>query len=219
MATINQIEYLKIVKEYIKEPILIMGSKQYEYDARNLNKWLNEEGFFNIIGVDIFEGEGVDVVADICEIEHPFFTEHKDYFNTIICMEVITHVPKPWLVGLTINQSTKIGGHVIMSECFVRKFSRMPKDYWRFTYDSFSVICEGFQFDDTLAMKSLTRAKKADIVPFNNKIFQIMHEQAEDETWLGFMWRKIHRKFFGGKLFKVSRLLPEQTFYAIGTKM
>lgn len=218
MATVNQIEFILSIKDKIKEPILIMGSKIYNYDAKNIETTLRQAGFNEIIGVDIFDGEGVTVVADICDLNHPYFTSKKAYFNTIFCMEVITHVPQPWLVGQNINNLTAAEGHVILSECFVRKFSRMPKDYWRFTYDSFAVICTDFDFIDSLAMKSLTRAKKPDLVPFDNTIFEIMHEKSVDETTIGYYLRKIHRKYFGGKLFKVSRLLPEQTFYAIGKK-
>jgi hypothetical protein len=94
----------------------------------------------------------------------------------------------------------------------------MPTDYWRFTYDSFTVLFDEFDLIDDLAMKSLTRAKIADLVPFDNAIFEIMHDQTPDEHKIGHYLRSLHRKFFGGKLFKVSRLLPEQTFYAIGKK-
>lgn len=218
MATINQIEYIYKIKEKIKEPILIIGSKIYDYDARNIETVLRELGFNEIIGIDISEGEGVHVIADICDVNNSFFNEKKQYFNTVFCMEILTHVKYPWLAGNNINSLTSKNGHVIMSECFVRKFSRMPKDYWRFTYDCFAILCEGFSFIDELAMKSLTRAKVADLVPFNNDIFEIMHERAQGESCFGFYLRKAHRKFFGGKFFKVSRLLPEQTFYAIGKK-
>ena len=218
MATVNQIEFIHSVKDKIKEPILIIGSKIYEYDARNIETTLRELGFKEIIGVDIFDGVGVTVVADICDLNYPYFIEKKSYFNTVFCMEILTHVAQPWLVGSNINNLTSKNGHVIMSECFVRKFSRMPKDYWRFTYDSFAILCSGFDFIDSLAMKSLTRAKVADLVPFDNAIFQIMHDQTLDEHKIGHYMRSLHRKFFGGKLFKVSRLLPEQTFYAIGKK-
>lgn len=218
MATVNQIEFLHRVKDKINEPILIMGSKMYEYDAHSIETCLRELGFSDITGVDIYEGDGVNVVADICDLKHPFFMEKQSYFNTVFCMEVMTHVKYPWLVGANITSLTKNGGHVIMSECFVRKLSRMPTDYWRFTYDSFSVICEGFTFIDELAAKSLTRSKVPDLLPLNSDIFEILHQPAEGETAAGYYLRRAHRKFFGGKLFQVSRLLPEQTFYAIGRK-
>jgi hypothetical protein len=36
MATVNQIEYILSIQDKIKEPILIMGSKIYENDDRNI---------------------------------------------------------------------------------------------------------------------------------------------------------------------------------------
>jgi hypothetical protein len=218
MATVNQIEFILKVREKIKEPILIMGSKMYDYDAHNIETCLRKLGFKEIVGVDLFEGEGVHVVADICDLAHPFFVEKQSFFNTVFCMEVITYVKHPWLVGKNIENLTNKDGHVIMSECFVRKLSRMPKDYWRLSYDSFSVICNEFDFLDKLAMKSLTRSKVPDLVPLNDDPFEIVHEKAMGENIIGYHLRRVHRKFFGGKLFKVSRLLPEQTFYAIGKK-
>ena len=218
MATINQIEFIHQVKDKIKEPILIMGSKMYDYDARNIEAFLKELGFNEIVGVDISSGEGVHIIADICDLKHPFFVEKEGYFNTVFCMEVLSHVKYPWLVGKNIGNLTDKNGVIIISEPFVRKFTRMPKDYWRFTYDGFSIIYEGFDLIDELAMKSLTRAKTADLIPFNNDFFEIMHEKAAGENKIGYHLRRIHRKFLGGKLFRISRLLPEQTFYAIGKK-
>jgi hypothetical protein len=218
MATVNQIQFIHKAKDRIKEPILIMGSRVYDYDAYNIEEYLREFGFSDITGIDINEGKGVHVIADLCDLTNQFFVENQLYFNTVFCMELLTHVKFPWLIGKNINNLTKKNGHVIISECFVRKLTRMPKDYWRFTYDSFSLLCDEFDFIDELAMKSLTRAKVPDLVPLNDEIFEILHERADGESLLGFYLRRIHRKFAGGKLFKVSRLLPEQTFYAIGQK-
>ena len=218
MATINQIAYLEIVKYKIKEPILIVGSKIYDYDAKDIESYLNLIGFKDCIGIDIESGKGVNVVANVCDIEHPFFTEKENYFNTVICMEIMTHTPKPWLVGQNIDRVSTSNASLIVSECFVRKISRMPSDYWRFTHDAFKVLFENFKFDEALAMKSLTRTKKADLMPYDDAIFQIMHEKNEYESNLSFFIRKVHRKLFDKKIFQVSRLLPEQTFYAFATK-
>lgn len=218
MATINQIEYITKVKDKIKEPILIIGSKIYDYDARNIESELNKLGFSDITGIDIFEGVGVDYVVDITNENSEFFKEKKEYYNTVICMEVLTHVPYPWLAGKNINHVTSNDSCVIVSECFVRKFSRMPTDYWRFTYDSFKILFSDFIFDETLAMKSLTRAKVSCLENFNNEIYQIMHERGNNESLIAYYIRSFHRKYFGGKIFAVSRILPEQTFYALGIK-
>ena len=94
----------------------------------------------------------------------------------------------------------------------------MPKDYWRFSYEAFSIIYDGFYFIEEFAMKSLTRSKVPDLVPFSGDIFEVMHEKAEGETNTGRYIRRFHRKLCGGKLFEVSRLLPEQTFYGVAKR-
>ena len=57
MPTENQIEYIKINKDHIKEPIAIIGSREYDFDQRNFIKELNIMGFSNIIGIDIKKGK------------------------------------------------------------------------------------------------------------------------------------------------------------------
>jgi hypothetical protein len=218
MATINQIAFLETIKNQIKEPILIVGSKTYDYDYMSLNKFLNANNFNDITGIDILEGNDVDVIADMTNLENPYFIEKTGYFNTVFCMEVITHVDKPWLLGKNIFNMTKQGGKLIASECFVRKITRMPKDYYRFTFDGLAVIYEGFEFIENHKMKSLTRSKINDVEAYNNSVYEIFHNKTNDENGFGNIIRRFHRKFFGGKLFKISRLMPEQTFYGIAVK-
>jgi len=218
MATINQIAFIETIKNKIKEPILIVGSKTYNYDYMSLNKYLNQNNFTDITGIDIVDGTDVDIIADMTVLNNPYFIEKSRYFNTVFCMEVITHVNKPWLLGKNIYNMTNKNGILIVSECLVRKITRMPKDYYRFTFEGLAAIYEGFEMVENSFTKSLTRAKKTAIEPYNNQIFEIFHTKTNDESRIGIILRKIHRKFFGGKLFEVSRLLPEQTFYAIAIK-
>lgn len=218
MATINQISFLKLNKAQISDPILIIGSRQYDYDKENIKSSLLKLGFKDITGLDIFEGEGVDHVADITEADSDFIKNHSEYYSTVICMEVLTHVRNPFNASQSIVTLLKSGGTAILSECYVRKISKMPVDLWRFTYDGTKELFSQLTFDDSKAMISLTREKNEKLLPLRYPLPQLLAQKHTDESGMGFFIRRIHRKFFADGIFKISRLLPETTIYSIAKK-
>ncbi|HMS32612.1 MAG TPA: hypothetical protein PKC91_00865 [Ignavibacteria bacterium] len=218
MATRNQISFIEINKEFITEPILLVGSKQYEYDKENLQSCLKKLGFSDITGIDLFEGEGVDYAVDITDSSADFIKNHREFFSTVICMEVLTNVRNPFKASENIISMMKKGGTAIMSECYVRKISKMPIDLWRFTYDGTKELFSGLAFQDSRAMISLTRDKVDKLMPLKYPLPQLLSEKHEDESNIGFMIRRIHRKYFGKGIFKISRLMPETTIYSLAKK-
>jgi len=218
MATGNQIGFLKLNKDSISEPILIIGSRQYDFDSDNIRTNLQKMGFKDITGIDISEGDGVDFVADITDAASSFVTDHKEYYRTIICMEVLTHVKNPFRASEVLVSMLQKNGTMILSECFVRKISKMPLDLWRFTYDGTKLLFSELTFDDSKAMLSLTREKKEGLIRFQYPLPQILQTRHPDENSIGFFMRRIHRKFLSGGVFKMSRLFPETTIYSIARK-
>jgi hypothetical protein len=218
MATINQISFLRLNIDSISEPILIIGSKQYDFDKENIRTRLEQLGFKNITGIDISKGEGVDYEVDITDSESDFVKNHLNYFSTIICMEVLTHVRNPFQASVSLVSMLNSDGAAILSECYVRKISRMPIDLWRFTYDGTKVLFSKLEFDDSKAMVSLTRERKDGLMPLVYPFPQLLSEKHSDESSLGYFIRRIHRKFFARGIFKISRLLPETTIYSIAKK-
>ncbi len=219
MATRNQISFLEKNKNSIKEPIIIVGSKQYDYDKENIKERLNEWGFKDVTGIDLFEGEGVDHIIDITDSTLDFFKVYKDHFSTLICMEVLTNVKNPFEAARNITALLKKNSFAILSECYVRKISKMPIDLWRFTYDGTKELFSDLKFDDSKVMISLTREKDEGLLPLKYPLPQLLLEKNEDESALGFLARRIHRKFFAKGIFRISRLLPETTIYSIAKKL
>ena len=218
MATRNQIAFLEQNKESINEPIVIVGSKQYDFDKENIKVRLIEWGFNDITGIDLFEGEGVDHATDITDSGSEFVIKNKGYFSTLICMEVLTHVKNPFLAAKNMISLLKKDGVAILSECYIRKISKMPLDLWRFTYDGTKELFSGLEFDDSKVMISMTREKNYRLLPLKYPLPQVLHEKNADENSLGFLARRIHRKFFAKGIFRLSRLLPETTIYSIAKK-
>lgn len=218
MATKNQISFLNLNKIFISEPILIVGSKQYDFDKENIKKRLQEFGFKDITGIDLFEGEGVDFITDITNSQEDFIKKHNGFYSTVICMEILTHVKNPFIAAENLVSLLKTGGRIILSECYVRKISKMPIDLWRFTYDGTKELFNKLVFDDSKAMISLTREKTERLLPLNYPLPQVLAEKHPDEGRTGYFLRRLHRKFFAGGIFKISRLLPEITIYSIAKK-
>lgn len=218
MATINHIRFLSANRNSIAEPVLIVGSKQYEFDQENLKTHLGKLGFNDVKGIDISEGDGVDEIADITESNSAFVSKYRNSFSTIICMEVLTHVRNPFHAADAMVSMLKDKGVIILSECYVRKISKMPVDYWRFTYEGTKQLFSSLKFDDTKAMISFTRDKSGQLMPLEYPLPQILAEKHPDESAMGFLVRRIHRRFFSKGIFRLSRLFPETTIYSIAVK-
>lgn len=218
MATKNQLKFLEQNRDVIKEPVLIVGSKQYDFDKENIRTGLNKIGVSNITGIDISEGEGVDFVVDITDPKSEFIRENKERFGTVICMEVMTHVLNPFDAAKSLTILLKPGGSMILSECYVRKISKMPLDLWRFTYDGTKQLYGLMSFDDGRARISLTRDKGENLMPLKYPLPQLLAERHTDETSIGHFIRRLHRKFFSSGIFNVSRLFPETTIYSVALK-
>lgn len=218
MATKNQIKFLELNKDLINEPVLIVGSKLYDFDKEDLRSILNKFGIKDITGIDLFEGEGVDHTVDITDSSSEFIKSHNDFYSTIICMEILTNVKNPFIAAENITGMLKKGGTAVFSECFVRKISKMPVDLWRFTYDGTKQLFSGLNFIDSKAKISFTREKGVNLSELVNPFPQLLHDRHRDESMIGYQLRRIHRRFFSKGIFKLSRLMPETTIYSVAEK-
>jgi hypothetical protein len=218
LATKNQLRFLQDNRDVIRDPVLIVGSKQYEFDKGDIRKSLTDIGLIAITGIDIIEGEGVDFVADIIDSSSEFIIDHREAFNTVVCMEVMTHVKNPFEAAKNLMSMLKPGGTMVLSECYVRKISKMPLDLWRFTYDGTKQLYSILRFDDDRARISLTRDKGENLMPLKYPLPQVLPEKHPDETEIGYFLRRLHKKFFAKGIFEISRLFPETTIYSIAMK-
>lgn len=218
MPTQTQYEFLKNHAAHIKGPVLIVGAKVYGYDAFDFRVLLTEMGVQEMIGIDILFGEGVDQVVDITNNNDTFFREKEGYFNTVICMSVLMYVGNPFYAAANLSRVAKQGSKLFLSEPFTHKTTAMPVDMWRFTFDSIAKIFADYSFDTSKNQCSFTRSNIVfkDLRDVSSEFVQGV--QHPDESWMAFIWRRIGTKLFARGFFKISRLMPEISIFAVGTK-
>lgn len=86
------------------------------------------------IGVDMREGPGVDVVANLEKGVPVADIAHVD------CVSVLEHSKRPWLVAEKLQACLKPGGTIYVSVPWVWKVHDYPSDYWRFSPECIKFI-------------------------------------------------------------------------------
>ena len=84
--------------------------------------------FPNRIGLDVKNGDNIDVVADAHKL--PFEDEK---FDNILCTEVLEHLHSPHLAISEMKRVLKKDGKLILSTRFIFPLHDTPNDYYRYT--------------------------------------------------------------------------------------
>lgn len=104
---------------------LIVGSRVYatREDRRKL--------YPHAIGVDMLEGPGVDIVANL---EEPVgWMPGGMGFDHVECISVLEHSRRPWLLAANLVRMMNPGATLHLSVPFVWRPHFFPGDFWRFT--------------------------------------------------------------------------------------
>lgn len=216
MPSIHQINYLSLCKDRIAEPILIVGSKEYDFDQESFLKHLQSWGFSNVKGIDLSPGAGVDEVVNICDAKS-FISENAESFRTIICMQVLYATENPFAAADNIETLLARGGTLIFSDVFSHRIHRIPKDYWRFTYDAHKVLFKSLDFHDAKAHVAITRTGEMKQLAYPFPEIS-SYQRHHDEGHLAFFLRRVHRKYLSSGIFSASRLLPEISIFSLASK-
>lgn len=103
MGDPNQLAYLKHWVPKADGPVLEVGSKEYGSTASFRDFYAGAE----YVGLDMAEGAGVDLVADLTRTIEPLKERH---FALGICCSVLEHVDKPWLFAANLTRVIRPGG-------------------------------------------------------------------------------------------------------------
>lgn len=109
---------------------LVVGSKSYngKPDRRDLYQCA--------FGVDLFEGDGVDLVHDMEQA----LPESAGMFDHVDCVSVLEHVRRPWKMAETIEAAMKPQATILVSVPFVWRIHGYPSDLWRMTAEALEVL-------------------------------------------------------------------------------
>lgn len=218
MPSLNQIEFIKGNRTKLKEPVLIIGSKEYDFDTHNFVDELNKLGINDTIGIDIQSGSGVDVVLNICDSKNQFIMKYCNYFNSVICMQTLYSVENPFKAAENIYLMMNKSSVLFFSDVFVHKIHRIPTDYWRFSYDAHKQLFKKLKFDDIKTKIGLTRQNV--LLDMTYPFPELSkYKKQHNESSIEFIIRKLFRRIFFHSMINLPRLLPEISIFSISTKV
>lgn len=113
--------------------------------------------------LDVNKKTKPDICCDIHKIKWK-----SNYFDTIIATEVLEHLYDPQKVVDELYRILKSGGICIASTRFIQMYHPMPKDYYRFTWDSLNYLFKKF--------------KKVEIYHHGNKLQMLWHMFNSEKT-------------------------------------
>lgn len=88
-------------------------------------------------GLDIHEGENVDVVGDVHTLSSHFPGNHYD---AVFSISVFEHLAMPWKACLEINRIMKPGGLLYISTHPTIPPHELPWDFWRYSRETFKTL-------------------------------------------------------------------------------
>lgn len=139
----------KFVELYLKEysdlklDILDVGSQAIS--ASNTYKPLFNNQSWNYVGLDMVEGNNVDVCVsnpyDWNEVE-------TNSFDIVISGQVFEHIQFPWSTIFEIGRVLKDGGLACIIAPSSGPEHKFPFDCWRYYPDGFSALCQYIEFHE-----------------------------------------------------------------------
>lgn len=134
VSTLEQFERLHVTPNAGRT--LIVGSKVYN------GKEDRRKRYADAVGIDMLEGDGVDLVIDL---EEPLPGD-LGLFDHVECMSVLEHSRRPWLMAANIERLMKPGASIFVSAPFVWRVHGYPNDYWRYTPEGIAALFPGIEW-------------------------------------------------------------------------
>lgn len=157
MATQQTINHFSKYAHELKGPCLEIGSlidsSYVQYKPIEIHGVNVPEPY---IGIDIFPGEGVDLVLNLCKDEDLEKLPVKQ-FGTVHCHYIMEHVPDIFAMARNIEKVMQPGSILLLSVPFAWRIHRIPVDMWRFTPQSLDYLFPNVEFIDEKCALSLRR--------------------------------------------------------------
>lgn len=115
---------LPLIEAWAKGPCLDAGAGRSPWRAR-----LEARGIA-VVALDVeARGEGVDLIADLQHM--PELADGS--MATVLCTQVLEHLPRPWDAVAELARVLAPGGHLILSVPHLSMLHEVPNDFFRFT--------------------------------------------------------------------------------------
>lgn len=179
MGDMQQIELIKSLVDKIKGPVLEIGSKRYGPPPTFYNYRTLLPGNIEYVGIDVSEGDGVDVALDMTkdiDIIKEKLTIEK--FRTVICMSVMEHVENITAFAKNLDILMEPGAMLIVSVPFVWRVHAYPDDYWRFTPKAIKYLYPNVLFDEHLSQMHTSKGLKVSLDEAGNNYDRYMKEKS-----------------------------------------
>jgi SAM-dependent methyltransferase len=116
------------------------GLRVLEIGSRNVTGNMQRYRFpdaVEYVGVDVLDGENVDVVGDIHALSK--LVPHN-HFDVVFSAAVFEHLMFPWKAAMEVNRVLKTGGYVFTVTHPAWPEHEMPWDFWRFPKNAFKSL-------------------------------------------------------------------------------
>ncbi len=71
----------------------------------------------------------------------------NDQYDTVVCQQVLEHVPRPWRVLAELHRVMKPGGTLLLSVPHLSRRHELPHDYFRYTQDGLASLLADAGFE------------------------------------------------------------------------
>lgn len=137
---------MKIIRQFVKicAEVLPISEPIYEFGSfqGSQGSFLDLRPFFpdkKYIGADMQDGEGVDIVLNLHNIDLP-----SNHVETVLCLNTFEHVEFPRKAIEEIYRILKPNGIAVISSHMNFPIHGAPNDFWRFTPDGFRSLLKPF---------------------------------------------------------------------------
>lgn len=129
------------VECFIQDQRRILSGDILEIGRNVYKKYVPVENIQSYTCLDIEKYLDIDIVADIQNM--PGVPDES--YDSIICTQVLEHVPNPFLAINELHRVLKPGGRLFLTVPFLNNLHMVPHDYWRFTEFTLRELLQAFQ--------------------------------------------------------------------------
>ncbi|MBT2969167.1 MAG: hypothetical protein B6D72_01975 [gamma proteobacterium symbiont of Ctena orbiculata] len=143
-------------------------------------------------GLDIHEGDNVDLVGDVHTLSSHLPAGH---FDAVFSVSLFEHLAMPWKAVLEINRIMKPGGLLYISTHPTVPPHELPWDFWRYSKETFKTLLNertGFEILESkegtpgriLSLSHDQTTSKVHLIPINQSIAVLARKTAAPDPGL-----------------------------------